>query len=183
MRALIVYESMYGNTHAIAAQIASGLKQPIEVVDVVAAHEVTAELVAAADLLVVGGPTHAHGMTSAATRRSARDAAHRPGTHLVLDTESEGPGLRDWFDHLDPSAGTKAAAFDTRLDASTVLTGRASKGIASRLRHHGCTLVADPESFLVDKANELVEGETDRAKHWGHALALAVTPAHLSQGA
>ena len=76
MRALIVYESMYGNTHAIAAQIANGMRAALGEVELVAAHEVTREQVAVADVLVVGGPTHAHGMTSAATRRSARDTAH-----------------------------------------------------------------------------------------------------------
>ena len=181
MRALVVYESMYGNTHAIAAQVAAGLSAAIGTVEIVAADEVTPQQVSDADLLVVGGPTHAHGMTSAATRSSARDAAHKPDSHLTLEHDSEGPGLRDWFDGLDKLTGTKAAGFDTRLDASVMLTGHASKGICHRLSRHGCTLVAEPESFLVTKANELLPGEADRAKHWGHALALAATPAHMER--
>ena len=178
MRALIVYESMYGNTHAIAAQIANGMRATLGEVEMVAAHEVTREQVAAADVLVVGGPTHAHGMTSAATRRSARDAAHKPDSPLVVENEIDGPGLRDWFDGVGQIAGTRAAAFDTRIDASVLVTGHASKGISHRLRRHGCLLIADPESVLVTKTSELVAGEPERAKHWGHALALAVTPAH-----
>jgi len=182
MRALIVYESMYGNTHAIAAQIANGMRAALGEVELVAAHEVTREQVAVADVLVVGGPTHAHGMTSAATRRSARDTAHKPDSALVLETEIDGPGLRDWFDGLGQITGTRAAAFDTRIDASMLVTGHASKGISHRLRRHGCVLIAEPESFLVTKTSELVAGEPERAKHWGHALALAVTPAHEVKG-
>jgi hypothetical protein len=41
----------------------------------------------------------------------------------------------------------RATAFDTRIDAPVALTGRASKGITRMLRHHGFTVVADPESF------------------------------------
>jgi hypothetical protein len=46
-----------------------------------------------------------------------------------------------------------AAAFDTRVDLPVALTGRASKGIARKLRRHGATLISRPESFLVTKDN------------------------------
>ena len=52
-----------------------------------------------------------------------------------------------------------------------VFTGRASKGIGKRLRGHGFALVAEPESFLVSKRNELEPGEEDRAREWGRHLA------------
>ncbi len=60
MRALVVYESMYGNTHTIADSIADGLRATHEVA-VVTAAEATGQLVAEADLLIVGGPTHMYG--------------------------------------------------------------------------------------------------------------------------
>jgi hypothetical protein len=44
-----------------------------------------------------------------------------------------------------------------------MFTGRASGGIANELRHHGFTLVDEPESFLVDRHTHLVAGEADRA--------------------
>src|SRR5437867_2546462 len=62
MRALVVYESMYGNTHLVADAIADGLRTNGEVT-VVPVKELSAELVDRADLLVMGSPTHVHGMT------------------------------------------------------------------------------------------------------------------------
>ena len=74
----------------------------------------------------------------------------------------------------------RCAAFDTRIDAPAALTGRASKGIAKRLRRCGFDLVAEPESFLVDKHNHLLEGEAERARAWGAALASATVNAHAA---
>jgi hypothetical protein len=68
--------------------------------------------------------------------------------------------------------GKKAAAFDTRIDKSPMLTGAASRGIAKRLKKAGYEVVADPESFFVDDSEgPLAEGELDRAKAWGASLA------------
>ena len=74
MRALVVYESMYGNTRVIAGNIADGLRADYEVT-VVPVAGATAELVAGADLLVAGAPTHMHGLPSAASRRQAAQTA------------------------------------------------------------------------------------------------------------
>ncbi len=166
MHTLIVYESMYGNTHTVAERIGQGLA-PSSEVKVVPVHDATDELVAWADLVVVGGPTHAHGVTSANSRKAARDAVAKPGSGLSLDPDSAGPGLRDWFDGLGDAQGKRAAAFDTRIDMNPMLTGRASRGITHRLRRHGFKLVVDPESFLVDKKSTLVDGEAERAVQWG----------------
>ena len=62
MRAVIIYESMFGNTHAIADAIAKGL-EPLDNVVVVPVVEAGRERLGDADLLVVGGPTHFHGMS------------------------------------------------------------------------------------------------------------------------
>lgn len=169
MQALIVYESMYGNTHLVADAIAQGIR-PLATVEVVPVEAATGARVAEADLLVVGGPTHVHGLSRASTRKAAVEAAEKPDSALEVDPDAEGPGLRDWFEHQPELTGL-AAAFDTRLDASPVLTGRASKGIAKRLRRAGATVVVPPESFLVTKANELVADETDHARAWGERLA------------
>jgi hypothetical protein len=169
MRAVIVYESMYGNTRLIADAIARGLGPESETV-VVPVGEARPELLDRADLVVVGGPTHAHGISRAATRKSAAQAANKPGSRLTLDPGAEGPALRDWFDGLDQVSGT-AAAFDTRFAGPAILTGQASKGIARLLRKHGLTLAAGPESFLVTKDNRLQPGEEYRARAWGRQLA------------
>ncbi len=173
MLTLIVYESMYGNTHLVADAIADGMRSAGEV-EVVPVEAATRERVVAADLLVVGGPTHVHGLSRESTRKAAVEAADKPGSDLVIDPDAEGPGLRDWFENLGDLSGP-AAAFDTRLDASPVLTGRASKGIARRLRHAGAKVVVAPESFLVTKANELVVDEASHARAWGTHLLLELT--------
>jgi hypothetical protein len=169
MKAVVIYESMYGNTHQIANAIGEGLRPVAEVV-VVPVGEADAELVKSADVVVVGGPTHAHGMSHASTRKGAVDAAEKPGSDLVLDPDADDPGLREWFASLD-RVFTSAAAFDTRFDLPAAITGRASKGIARNLRHHGATLIAEPESFFVKKDNHLEPDEETRAREWGAQLA------------
>jgi Flavodoxin domain len=169
MKALVAYESMYGNTHAVATAIAKGLTPSYDVLTV-CADEATRDQVARADLLVVGGPTHVHGMSRRATRKAAVEAAHKPNSGLHLDPHATGVGLRELFASL-PRTGTKAAAFDTRLHGPAFLTGRASKRIARLLRTHGFSVVTRPESFVVTKANTLETGEEQRAFDWGKRLA------------
>jgi hypothetical protein len=171
MKAFVVYESMYGNTHLVSDAIADGLRHEADAdVVVVPVDEASTEVLAGADLVVVGGPTHAHGMSRKSTREAAVAAARKPESLLEIDADAEGPGLRDWFDSLDRLT-TRAAAFDTRFKAPAALTGRASKGIAKRLRRHGCSLIAEPESFLVTKQDHLVDDEEARAREWGARLA------------
>ena len=178
MKSVVVYESMYGNTHLIASAIAEGLRAQGEAV-VVPVDEALASLVESADLVVVGGPTHAHGMSHANTRQGAVAAAEKAGSDLVLDEDAEGPGLRDWFDGFERIA-TNAAAFDTRADMPAALSGRASKGIARRLHRHGASLIAEPESFFVTKENHLEPDEERRAREWGEQLSGAL--AKLAKG-
>jgi hypothetical protein len=176
MRALVVYESMYGNTHAVAASIADGLEDTCDVTLVPVGAAGTA-LVAAADLLVVGGPTHLHGLSSASSRQAAAKAVGRQANHLSLDPDAEGPGLRDWLQGIG-DRGVLAAAFDTRLGDLPVFTGRASRSIGKLLKQHGCRLIAPPESFLVSHKNILFITEAARARRWGAALGKAASKAH-----
>ncbi len=173
MRALVVYESMYGNTHAIAGHIADGLRSQFEV-DVVSVIRATPDIVTAADLVVVGGPTHAHSMSRRSTRRAAADAAREPGSGLELDHDAMGPGLREWFAEIGDHPTAMAAAFDTRVDLPSALTGLASRRIDRRLRRNGYRIVAEPVSFFVDKHNHLTDGEEERAIEWGRTLAEVV---------
>jgi hypothetical protein len=169
MRALVVYESMYGNTRTIATAIGAGLAARFAVA-VVAVNEVLAEQVAGADLLVIGGPTHVRGMSRPSTRKGAVEAAHKPGSGVELEPGSDGPGLREWLASLGPVRG-KAAVFDTRIHMAELVTGAASRSIARQLRRHGIELVVKPESFLVTKANQLEAGEEVRARGWGEHIA------------
>lgn len=167
MKAVVVYESMYGNTHSIAQAIAGGLA--VASTEVVAIEDVGRIDLSGLDLLVVGGPTHAHGMTRPQTRQAAVKDARSGDKGLTLDPSAEGPGLREWFESLASGSG-RAAAFDTRVEAPELLTGHASKSIGKKLKQHGFQLMAEPESFLVDRDSSLRPGELDRARRWGEML-------------
>ncbi len=172
MKALVVYESMFGNTRKVAEAVARGL-DPLGDATVVHVSEASAAVVASADLIVVGGPTHVHGMTRPKSRAGAVATAKKPGTDLVLEPRAEGPGVREWLSALPQGAGVKAAAFDTRMTMAPFLTGRASRRIHRELRRRGFVMVVRPESFLVDGDNHLVGGEEERARSWGQHLAAA----------
>ncbi len=166
MDALVVYESIFGNTRAVAEAVAEGLGG----VAVLPVHE-AAKRQGPLDMLVVGGPTHAHGLASDRSRHVAVEAAPTDGSsHIDPDATAE-PGLRSWLGDLSPAYAHHAAAFDTRADKSRALTGAASRGIARRLRRHGIDVIAG-ESFLVEGSEgPLVTGEIERARAWGAELA------------
>jgi hypothetical protein len=174
MRAVVVYESMYGNTHLVADAIGAGLGTALDV-SVVPVSQVGPAVLADADLVVVGGPTHVHGMSRTATRKAAVENAKKPVSELKVEPGALGPGLREWFDSLGHYP-VKAAAFDTRMHGPATLTGRASKGAARLLREHGFDVVAEPESFLVTKQDRLEPQETARAREWGTTLAVGIAP-------
>ena len=168
MKAVVIYESMYGNTHLIADAIATGLSVygEVETMPVAAADPTR---VAEADLVVVGGPTHIHGMSRASTRKAAIAAADKPDSGLQIDPGASGTGLNEWFAALDEMSGY-AAAFDTRAPGPEVLTGRASKRIGRLLRQHGFTLLVEPESFVVTRDNHLDPSEVRHARSFGMEL-------------
>ena len=172
MRAVVVYESMFGNTRVIADAIAKGL-EPVGIVVVVPVPEAGHEMLADVDLLVVGGPTHFHGMSRTRTRKWAAATAQKPKNDLVLDRDAQGPGVSDWLRSLG-HGHTKVAAFDTRFRGPAVLRGRASRVISRKLRRHGFEVVLKPESFFVTLQNQLEPGEEARAQEWGKRLAASV---------
>jgi Flavodoxin domain len=122
MRALVVYESMYGNTRQIAEAIARGLRSAYAV-QVVSVASAPYEHVGRYDLVVVGGPTHARGMSRPDTRQSAMSAPGVQSEHPRVEPGAGGMGLRVWLDSLGLCSG-QAAAFDTRLNTHALLTGR-----------------------------------------------------------
>jgi len=169
MNAVVVYESVYGNTRAVAEAVAKGLGGA----EVMPVHEAAARG-AGAELLVVGGPTHMHGLATSRSRQMAAAAAEEEAGVTLDPSATAEPGLRRWLSELADANGARAATFDTRLDKAPWLTGVASRGIARRLHRHGYEIVAT-ESFLVqDAEGPLEEGELDRARAWGAELAARV---------
>ncbi len=171
MRAVVVFESMFGNTQKIADAVAEGLSGYVDtdLVEVGSAGGLD-EGVA---LVVAGGPTHVHGLS----RPGTRDGAVKQAPDGVV---SKGIGLREWLESLPQARGiVSAAAFDTRFDKPGWLVGSAARGAARRLRRRGYRLVVPPESFFVVAASSgpLADGEVERARRWGKALGAAVAPA------
>ncbi|MET8779435.1 flavodoxin domain-containing protein [Nocardia sp. NPDC004654] len=164
MRVRVVYESMFGNTAAIAEAIAQGLSEcaTVELLDVTTAAQLPEPMV---DLLVVGGPTHVFGLSRTRTRR---DAATRTTAPVAVET-----GIREWLDSALPvPAGARAAAFGTKAAHPRWLTGSAARGIGRRLRGLGYQLVGEPTDFSVDAVTgPLTAGELARARKWAHELA------------
>jgi hypothetical protein len=142
MNTVVVYESIYRNTRAIAEAVAEGLGGA----RVLGTHQSVGE-VAEAELLVVGGPTHMHGLATARSREMAVQAIHEDGGADVSPGTTEHPGLRAWLRDLPPLDGALAAAFDTRLDKSPWLTGVASRGIERRLRRRGYHVLSTASSL------------------------------------
>lgn len=164
MKALIVVESMFGNSRKVADAVAEGLRghMTVEVVSPAEAHAPLLDLV---DLLVVGGPTHAFSMTRANTRE---DAVRQGAPASAAAT-----GIREWIDRLHAGPHSElVATFDTRVGKVRHLPGSAAKSAAKALRRLGYRPVVPPESFYVgDVAGPLFDGELDRARSWGERLA------------
>jgi hypothetical protein len=165
MRALVVFESMFGNTEAVARAVADGLsaRMRVDVVPVTEAPEVVDDDV---DLLVAGGPTHAFGMSRARTRQAAIEQGARPVTESAR-------GLREWVTLVRPGATERpvVATFDTRIRKRGV-PGSAARGAMRRLRGLGLRAAGPACSFYVaDTAGPLVDGELARARAWGDRLA------------
>jgi hypothetical protein len=173
---VIVYESVFGNTRIIAEAIAEGIEAtyPDAQVALFRVTDADPEVAAAADLLILGGPTHMRRMSSHMTRTKGVEGelqkAEKTGTGIHVEPDVEGPGVRDFLERLPKvRKGARAAAFDTR--AKFRLAGGAARPIAKRLHRHGYELVAEPMGFVIEGTEgPLAAGETERARTLGAHL-------------
>lgn len=169
-RALVVYESMFGNTRTIAEGIADGLRgrMSVEFVEVGAAPDrVDAEV----GLLVVGGPTHAFSMSRQTTRADA-------GRQGADQGAAAGIGLREWIERIAASSTRPpVAAFDTKVNRPK-LPGSAARAALGRLRKAGFRPVTRAANFYVGGTpGPLLDGESARAREWGAQLSAIVAEA------
>jgi hypothetical protein len=164
MKALIVYESMFGNTEQVARAIAVGLKPDLSV-ELVGVKDAPAAIHELVDLVVVGGPTHAFSLS----RPSTRAEAEKKGAAAA----SSGGGIREWLQGLPEGPHSESiATFDTRATKARHLPGSAAAKAARLARQHGYPAAFAQESFWVeDTAGPLQVGELERAVRWGRALA------------
>jgi flavorubredoxin len=163
MKAVVVYESLWGNTAAVARAIADGIGPGTPAVTTDAA---SIEAIADADLIVAGAPVLAFSLPTDAMRDSvAKSEATAP-----TPPDLAHPSMRSWLDALPPGRG-RGAAFETRIWWSP----RGATGdIEKRLEQAGYPVVAKAQKFVVkDKYGPLREGEVERARQWGMELALA----------
>ena len=172
MRALVIYESMYGHTKTIAEAIGGGLWGTGAQVRTARVAEVRPDDLRRLDLLVLGAPTHGSGLSRRATRRAAEHAARKWGSGLRIQPGATGAGMREWLSRAD-FQGLRVACFDTRLPSPRA-TGSAAHAMARRARTSGGILVAPPKGFALMRSNCLVEGEAQRARKWATELADAL---------
>jgi flavodoxin len=146
MKALIVYDSVYGNTEKIAKAVAEAIT-PSNEVKVLRVGEANPSELASVNLLIVGSPTH----------------AGRPV-----------PAVQDFLKKVPELSlkGISVAAFDTRISKKIVgVFGYAAGRIAGNLKKKGGTLIASPEGFFVTGGQgPLREGELERAAGWAKGI-------------
>jgi flavodoxin len=157
MKALVIYDSFFGNTEQIAQAIGNALGSP-EDVEIIRVSNVKPEQLMGLKLLIVGSPTRGFRPT--------------PAISNLLKSIPKN-GLK----------GAKVAAFDTRFTIDEIessvfilrilvnLFGYAAKPIADKLEKKGGELVIPPEGFFVEGTEgPLKEGELERAADWAKQI-------------
>ena len=158
MKALVIYDSQFGNTEKVAKAIAEMLGESAEVIHVT---EVTTQDIESLDALIVGSPTQ----------------RFRPT--LPITTFLKSLPARSLHD-------VRVLAFDTRLTVEEIeshgvlaffvrIFGYAARPIARLLQKKGGLLVLPPEGFFVQgMEGPLVDGELERAQQWGQKFTQAL---------
>jgi flavodoxin I len=157
MKALVVYDSFFGNTEGIARSIGNALGRPQDV-GILRVGDVRPEQLAGLKLLIVGSPTRAF---------------------------SPSPAIKKFLKRIPQNGlkGINVAAFDTRITDEEIdsaifflrflvnIFGFAAKPIADRLVKKGGRLIAPPEGFYVQGTEgPLKEGELERALEWAKQI-------------
>lgn len=172
---VVIYESLWGNTAAIAQAIARGLGNGAVALTT---DQATPAVIARAEFIVVGAPVHAMNLPTDASRKSATSKVYgRPGLHADVTH----PSIRDWLESLPP-AQRQCAAFETGIRGP--LGHGAARGIITRLVALGYTPIEEPRAFtvaLVTGSSEpgalLIGGQEEKAVQWGEHLARIVATA------
>jgi flavodoxin len=160
MRALVVYDSQYGNTAQIAQAVADGLRAAgASEVELRKVDAVKPDQLPVIDILVVGSPTQGF--------RSM-------------------PTVRDFLKGIPKKAlaGVRVAGFDTRLTGEELHShgpvlgkmvdwfGYAAPDISEALEKKGGQVAAPSEGFFVGGTEgPLLEGELARANEWARQIA------------
>lgn len=170
--ALIVFESMFGNTGHLCRAVAEGLRtHGVTTLTLNVARAAPPDTVSA-DLLVLGAPTHAGSLSDITTRAEA--------VRQGADSDRLTGGLREWLVHAHPGTtrhphGVGVAAFDCRahrLEAGAPVLDGAARSALAMAHLQGFRPRGEAEVFYVgDLLGPLAPGEMERATSWGQALA------------
>jgi len=162
MRAAVVYESMFGNTATIATAVANGLRKAGVEVKVIPVKLAGEDVLRTHDLVVIGAPTHALGLSRPSTRADA-----------VLQgapAEVEARGVREWLEDLTDSESVQIATFDTRARAMRHLPGSAARHVAHLLRRRGYDVPPATSFYVSGTVGPLAHDEEARASDWAANL-------------
>ncbi|MFO7928670.1 MAG: flavodoxin family protein [Candidatus Humimicrobiaceae bacterium] len=141
MKALVIFDSNFGNTKKIAEAISDELGEdsklsPVSDIDIKEIREI--------NLLIAGSPIN----------------AWRPSKKM-----------NEFLDSLTVNqlAGIKAASFDTRI--KTFMSGDAAKKISKSLKKAGAEILTNPQPFLVKgREGPLLDGEIEKAIKWAKSI-------------
>ena len=166
MNTVVVYESHWGNTAAVARAIAEGIGPGTAVLTT---DEATGAVIDDADLIVAGAPVMVFRLPTEGILESlpekTQDAPRPP--------DVSHPSMRSWLEAL-PDGHAPVAAFETRVRWSP---GSATGAIERGFGAAGYRRVAEAHRFYVRGTyGPLRYGELEAARTWGRALAQAIQP-------
>lgn len=161
MKAVVVYESLWGNTAAIARAVAEGLGAGVPALTT---DQATGPAIEGVDLIVAGAPVLGFALP---TERMRDQIGADPGKAPAAPDLSH-PSMRSWLNRLSAGSG-RSASFETRIWWSP---RGATGSISKALEEAGYRRIAGSQRFVVEGAyGPLRDGELERAKRWGAELA------------
>jgi hypothetical protein len=163
MKAIVVYESLWGNTAAVARAIAEGIGEGTQAIST---SEASPASIADVDLIVAGSPVIGFSLPDDGRIANIRNSAYKnPQPDLSQ------PSMRTWLKTV-PQGHGRSAAFETRIWWSL---GGATAGIMRGLEAAGYPALAKGARFIVKGTyGPLRDGELERARQWGADLAKAM---------
>ena len=141
MKALVIFDTSFGNTKVIAETIAREFGNDTKAISVIDFNNDELE---GMDLLVVGSPI------------IGWKPSERMGNFLASLSK-------------DQLKGIKVATFDTRV--KIFFRGDAAKKISQALKKAGAEIIVSPQAFFVKgKEGPLIDGEIEKAIEWAKTI-------------
>ncbi|BDI23024.1 flavodoxin domain-containing protein [Herbiconiux sp. L3-i23] len=174
VNALVLYESWFGNTRRIAEEVTAGLVDEDVAALAMAVDDCAATDLREVGLVVVGAPTHTHGLPTPRSRAEARRWSQSPANRVDLEADTSRPGVREWLDRVPDLVHPRFAAFETRADLAPLFGASSARRIARSLISHGWEQLTPPASFIMPSHGlTLADGGEEEARSWGSRLGLA----------